>query len=251
MISYKSGNDLSDLLELCRAEDVCACRIFCLASAYGRYDDIVKLWLQSNNDGIITAAISCYGSDMTVYAANNADLSEITEFAAMTGFASMTSNIALYSNSFRGIVMKLNCNVNKNPLHRYILPDEIPLHEIWQIMKDSEGEDFAVPEYEDFLLDVSHRMRHGACICEYLEDDCKVISFAMTTALSDTSAVIGAVCTAPEFRNKGFGSICLSRLKEKLNGKAIMLMRTSDRNSDFYLRSGFCDSGEFYTYIPG
>lgn len=249
MISLVTDGKSMELASLCQAEDVCACRIACLFDSYASYRGIADFWVCCDEDGHPAAAAAKYGSDMTVFINDNSCLEEITGFIKAVGCSSVLSNIPLFDGK-EFVVMRYvpqGYHVSGKD-ERYIISFEPYLRNVWQMMKKCRSESFAVPEYEDFLLDASHRLRHGTARCCAVCEKEEIVSFAMTTALSETTAVIGAVCTAPEYRGKGLGSVCMGQLLSQLTDKAVFITREKNRNEHFYHALGFENVGKCWIH---
>ncbi len=253
MIYYTDCKDKGKIIEalnLCNGlNGVCHCRISSLMNSYGDYEGLVSLWIQCDKNNYPTAVIIKYGGDMTVSIGENADTCEIGEFIMLVGAASVLSERKLFDSSERGIIMQLakkkvvdNCN---NNLAVNFSPN---LSAVYKLLESCNGKGFESPSYEDFILDTSHKIRHSCAECCAIECDNTVISYAMTAAVTDESAVIGAVCTQPKYRGQGYGSVCVRSLIDRLGNRKILIMRASGENESFYKGLGFENCGEFYIY---
>ncbi|MBQ8132885.1 MAG: GNAT family N-acetyltransferase [Clostridia bacterium] len=251
MIYYADKNEkkhISALKALCSESSVTACRIKSLYESYGQYG-LAQFWVQYDSDGKAVSALSRYGGDMTVYLTENSDMEELKDFITVVGAASVTSEKPVYERSKSSVIMRLTDREKLKWYSTDISFDFTPsLSEIYRLLKQCEGDGFAVPEYEDFLLDTSHRLRHGTALCCAVVKNGKPLAFAMT-ALSDNTAVIGAVCTHPDYRRTGLGAECVSKLIQQLNGREILIMREQNRNEQFYNSLGFENEGKFYQEI--
>ncbi len=252
MIYYADKNEktyITDLKKLCGKSSVTACRIMSLYESYGQYE-LAQFWVQYNSNGKAVSAISKYGGDMTVCMTDNTDTDELKRFMAVIGAASVTSEKPISECRESGIVMRLTEREKLKLCSTDIRFDFTPsLPEVYRLLKQCEGDGFAVPEYEDFLLDTSHRLRHETALCCAVVKDNKPLSFAMTAALSSDTAVIGAVCTHPDYRRTGLGAECVSRLIQQLQGREILIMREKNQNEEFYQTLGFENEGKFYQEI--
>lgn len=250
MICYTSCDDkihMPMIAALCNMGGICACRIQCLIESYGRYENLLQLWVQYDGVNNPTAAAAKYGADMTVLLTDKADIAEIREFVGAVCAASVTSERQIFDGSESGIVMRLYGKSYWQYPGKGISIDFSPeLNAVHKLLEQCRGESFVCPSYEDFILDTSHKLRHGcACCCAVIHDGIP-ISYAMTAAMTDSSAIIGAVCTHPDFRKQGYGSLCVGSLIEKLDGREILLMRANGENEKFYQKLGFENSGKFY-----
>ncbi len=252
MIYYADKNEkkhISAIKALCSESSVTACRIKSLYESYGQYG-LAQFWVQYDSDGKAVSTLSRYGGDMTIYLTENSDTEELKDFITVVGAASVTSEKLIYESSKSGVIMRLTdrkklkfCNTDTE----YEFAPSLP--EVYRLLKQCKGDGFAVPEYEDFLLDTSHRLRHSTALCCAVVRNNEPLAFAMTAALSEKTAVIGAVCTHPDHRRTGLGAECVSKLIQQLNGREILIMREQNRNEQFYNSLGFENEGKFYQEI--
>ncbi len=103
-----------------------------------------------------------------------------------------------------------------------------------------------MPPFDEWYVDVSHRVRHGCCrICAVKNDD-MIVASAMTVAEWDEGAVIGAVATHPEHRRRGLAARCVTDLTAMLQkeGKTVYICPKNDGAQRLYERLGFvcCDT---------
>lgn len=233
----------------CDSENIFSCRILCLVNSYGDYNELISIWIQYDENNHSTAVIIKYGGDMTVSLGEKADIIEIREFIALVGSTSVLSEKELFYGSESGVIMKLcernSCNYQSSDLSVDFSPDLSEVHELLHICN---SESFECPSYEDFILDTSHKLRHNCAYCCSVISCEKIVSYAMTSAMTDKSAVIGAVCTRQEYRGNGYGTLCVNSLISRLLEREIFLMRAMGENESFYKNLGFKNYGKFYIY---
>ena len=229
---------INELHRLCDSQGICGCRLLCLFESYGAYGDIIDLWVQYIDGRAVSAAVK-YGSDMTLVMSDETDTDELKEFSEMSGAVSVSSDRPFFGGEAAGAVMELGkLIVRELPQGSYVDKD-IPLNEAYELMRLCSGRGFLCPSYEDFLLDTSHKQRHGNALCCGIYQGKELCSFAMTSALTENTAVIGAVCTRPSCRNQGYGGAVVYELIRMLGNRRIMLAREIDLNEDFYNELGF------------
>lgn len=144
--------------------------------------------------------------------------------------------------------------VTKKPVmqlqQRLPLP-QIPLtnpspRELYPLLQEVFGD--SMPPFDNWYVDISHKMRHGLCRTIAVIKDGKPISCAMTVALSDKTAVIGAVATAPSHRRQGLAAQCLSGLVADLRvdnpNRQILISPKNIYAQQLYADLGFteCDA---------
>ena len=240
MIYYIDNTRLSDLQTLIYEKNIYACKIACLLESYGLQYDFAEFWVQYENDMPVTAVSKFYG-DMTVYATDKTDFDELKEFLQITGFTSVLCEREIFKESYSGIIME-KISVNQD-VKAEINPD---LNEVYRLLESCKSDTFEVPEYEDFVLDMSHKIRHETALCVGVREGEKLIATAVTVAQSEMCAVIGAVATDKNYRHSGYGTKCVNALCNLLNGRKIFIMRDERENEDFYKSMGFENKGKFY-----
>ncbi|MBQ3928658.1 MAG: GNAT family N-acetyltransferase [Clostridia bacterium] len=247
MIKYVTGQEEKDFILLCGRANIYACRIGCLWDSYGQGFPDVYFWIQYT-DGLPSAAIAKWNNDVTVLLTDSSDVDELREFLSITGFGSVLSEKVIFPDMAysEGIVMeRQKAAVPTQCPYSYVFDEQSPLNKVHQLLWHCRGNGFAVPCLEDFLLDVSHKLRHHTAGCIAVMDHEKCISFAMTTALTASCAVIGAVATDNVYRKKGIGTFCVAELAAHCGSRRILLMRDPDKNEHFYQTSGFQNIGRF------
>ena len=113
------------------------------------------------------------------------------------------------------------------------------------------GEGFQPPSFEDFYVDVNHKLRHGSIRLAGVSKDDRLAAAAMTVAESGSGAVLGAVACHPDFRRQGCGSMVVRHLVSELTneGKTVFLHRAEHRNAGFYQQLGFRECGTWREYF--
>ncbi len=245
MIIYTDINDITScekLKELCSCGGVCACRSICLADSYAAYPGLLEAWFQYDGNGDVCSSAVKYGGDMTVVLSEKSDIPELRDFILAAGAYSVISEVGIFPDSSHAIIMKRKRSRTAADGRCRHYPD-VSLKDAYDLLKSCRSETFTIPQYEDFLLDASHRLRHGTAHCCALYEEEQPVSFAMTAALSETQAVIGSVCTAGEYRRRGCGSACINALCTLLGDRELFIVRAEGENKDFYRSLGFEQSG--------
>lgn len=250
MIYYADSSiHKENLHNLCISENVCAARILCLNNSYGNYENIVRFWVQYDKSQKASAAISDYCGNITVYCKENADIKEIREFINIIGYVSVMSEIELFPENNESDILAVMCYkgvYQPKKISGCHINFNANLNECYEVLSNAADESFIVPKYEDFIIDISHRLRHGTAICSTVYFNDKAAAFAMTTAYTKTTAVIGAAAVILGYRRRGLGSICVNGLIEKLDGRKIFIVRDVGRNENFYRSMNFENCGFIY-----
>ena len=260
MIYYVDHERINELKDFVRQRNIYSCRIACLLESYGTNHDFARFWLQYNDKGKVVSAVASYYGDSSVQLSEQSDVQELAELVEMMGCASvLCSRPLLAGESECGIVMSLCEDEKKDavPSGEMQIVHEPDISMVYGLLKSCSGDGFEVPAYEDFLLDLSHKIRHGTALCTGLMYKDRLISSAMTVAQSEECAVIGAVAAEAEYRGRGWGSVCVRELCTRLTERyrsmghphtknRIFIMRSKDRNESFYKKLGFINAEEFY-----
>ena len=253
MIRYVDEEYKDELARLVSGDDIFACRIACLLDSYGTGYPFLCFYVQTDDDGRAVSAVSEYYSDMTVMLTEHSDTAELSEFLPMRGFSSVLAERPLLTQlpCEEGVIMRLADRerlFSLSPCGAADIETQPDLRELWRLLKSCEDESFRVPAYEEFLPDISHKLRHGTALCAAAVLDGRPVGAAMTVAQSSRCAVIGAVCVKKEYRRRGLGSLCIRELCSRLGGREIYIMRDRNKNEDFYRSLGFENAGGFYPY---
>lgn len=228
-----------------------AIEIEALIKTYGFNTSFVMFWIQEL-DGKITAAVSKVDSHVTVAAEKNFDAQELNEFLNVIGFSSLLGEKWVLDDlgfkiSEKGIIMKYSPLASSDGNIELLTFDrEPPYRKIYNLLKEPDAFDESISSYEDWLCDLSARVRNNCARVLFREKEDKCISCGMFTFESDSGAVIGAVATHKDFRSMGYASdivkeLCIAAQKEK---KDVFLMCREDKVS-FYKKLEFKITGEF------
>lgn len=221
-----------------------------LIKTYGFNTSFAMFWIQEL-DGKITAAVSKVDSHVIVAAEDGFDLQELKEFLNVIGFSSLLGEKWVLDDlgfkiSEKGIIMKYSSlamtDENNEPM---AFACEPPYRKIYNLLKEPDAFGESIPAYEDWLCDLSARVRNNCARVLFREKEDRCISCGMFTFESDSGAVIGAVATHKDYRSMGYASdivkeLCTAAQKEK---KDVFLMCREDKVS-FYKKLEFEITGE-------
>ena len=143
--------------------------------------------------------------------------------------------------------MKITHPIDIEVEDRIIEPD---IRSAYDLIVKCADENFTPPEFEDFYVDVNHKLRHNAIRLYGICDGETLAAIAMTVAESGDGAVLGAVACHPDYRRSGYGSKIVSSLTNTLiaEGKAVYLHRAQNANAAFYQKLGFDNCGSWREY---
>ena len=130
-------------------------------------------------------------------------------------------------------IMRLETPLSKPDI---LLTEPSP-RQMYPLLSTAFGED--MPAFDGWYVDVSHRIRHGICQTAGVERDGKLVSTAMTVALSEKAIIIGSVATAATHRKQGLASQCLKKLAAQNSEKVVMISPKNDSAEKLYTSLGF------------
>ena len=213
---------LIDKLPRINAESVAAAKIESTFCAYGNYPKIALFWQQENESGEITALFSLLDGNLTLF--SNGVNEELRLFikalSPVTVFAEAETAERLGLKGEKVNVVRFLCGGNYEP------QKNADLKRIFALFK----KEFKL-NGDEFIADLSHRLRHGAAFCVLKEKGAAVIQTAGEKAL------ITGICVENEGRRSGFGSEILRDIKNSFSGTAYAFC--SDSVLPFYLKNSF------------
>lgn len=230
-------------------------RIYSHFLCYGYEYNFVDFWVQLIDDCIV-CAVCRLDSDFVVCACENTDFSELSMFLNFQDKLSVTFDFCYKDQIFVdhclqsvGDVLKIE-NI-KGDIKDYLMitPELKEYHELLLTCKSS---DFSVPEYLQFLSDVSRRQMREMCTIYGIKTNNTLVSCAMTVSYTDTSVILGAVATHPNHRKHGYAGTVVKNLANKfVLEKDVYIYTTIEKNTRFYESLGFYVTGKWIKLLMG
>ncbi len=206
-------------------------RILSQYKAFGNTKISPDFWIQET-DGVITAVLSMYGSEMTLYC-KGGNLEELWEFVKVikpkTVFTEKENLIDNCGTTIKQVFLK------KAPLNKAFSTPEVSLREIYDKLLLGDDGDVSLPCFEDFCLDISHRLRHGGAVA-IAKDYGAALSF-----IYNGGGIISGISVDKSYRKNGFGSKLLGAICKKTGGDIFAC--TDEKNKEFYIKNGFSHIG--------
>jgi len=209
--------------------------------AYGLNFDFLDAWTQEIDEKVTAFIIKFYGA-VTVSSSADADIDEVEEFLGVIGFDSLTCDYK-EGNAF---VMKLekgrdfkgsivtNCNFIENSNYK----------EFYGILTRCH-KDFLPNVYEDWFVDINHRVRHGYAETHLFSRDGELTSCVAVLSVLDDAIFITGVSTLPEYRGQHFAHTLIGHICEKHSDKTVYLFCAEDK-VPFYEKAGFKNTSKIY-----
>lgn len=251
MITLSDINDtvIADYL----AEQSCSLystRIKALLKAYGSYNGLIDVWYQKEDS--VTAYIVRYGGEFVADVLPGADVEEIVNLCKLVGGTALLCRPVYGKDTgILGAVMCANASLLCSESFcgaDYSFTFDVNLSDYYSLLSQCNGDDFKAILYEDFVADISHRIRKNTArlLGCYFEN--KLVSCAAATAVYKSGAVVAGVATLQNYRRKGLATAVVTRLCESLFDSGvenIYLQRDKNKNYRLYSNIGFNDVGTF------
>lgn len=254
IVSSNEANDFISSVSKISDNDPFACRIISLYNSYSPQLAFVDYWMIADeNSGVCIGAIARSGTDFILFLTDDCDLEEVSSFMRVAGASS-----AICSGKYR-LDMYGSKSVSGSVLERNTLFDiiddtvnivEPEIKEAYELIVKCADENFKPPLFEDFYVDVNHKLRHNTMRLYGIKERDTLVAVAMTVAESDNGAVLGAVSCDPEYRKRGYGSNIVKYISNRLidENKTVFLHRAKNANVSFYNNLGFAETGTWREY---
>lgn len=254
IVSANETNDFVSSVLRISDNDPFACRIISLYNSYNPELAFVDYWMIAEKEsGICTGAIARSGTNFILFITDKCDLEEISSFMRVAGASSAICDgrykLEIFgSKSIDGSVLmrKAPFEILDKTLDIFV-PD---IKAAYNLILKCADENFKPPTFEDFYVDVNHKLRHNAMRIYGIKENGILVAVAMTVAESDNGAVLGAVSCDPEYRKHGYGSSIVKYISNRLieENKAVFLHRAKNANVSFYNNLGFTETGKWREY---
>lgn len=247
-----------DLYNLCENSPYGA-RIISYHTAYhGKKYDFLDFWLQRDDSNKAVCAFCKYYSTLII-CGNTCNVKEIEEFIGMIFPSNIICDSKLKLNCdyikltgetmLCSAIIDCECITNIEYMITKIGSNMYSLKNVYNIIFSENGENAMIPDFENYFLDISHRIRHGvAKVYALTNSGGQIVSTATVLAVSNKTAVIGCVATDFENRNKGYATALVKYVTEKelLNNRTVYLHR--EKHIALYEKIGFNTVGYWTEY---
>ncbi|MBQ1507215.1 MAG: GNAT family N-acetyltransferase [Ruminococcus sp.] len=254
IVSANEFNGFSSVLAEAADNNPFACRIISLYNSYRPGLAFVDYWMITDDSGECLGAIARNGSNFILFITDKCDLDEVSSFMRVAGATGAICGgkyrLLLYgSRTVSGSVLMRNkpFELSGNDEIKLIQPD---IRSAYELIVRCADANFVPPAFEDFYVDVNHKLRHKTMRLCGIEADNRLAAVAMTVAESGGGAVLGAVACDPDYRRKGYGSAIVKYITNMLvaENKCVYLHRAKNANVSFYNNLGFKESGKWREY---
>ena len=247
----KLAADFSDDLKQICSLDVFGTRILGYFQTYSDKFDFCTVWIQHDDSGKPSAAVSRVNGDITVCAGENADYDELSAFVSMSDYASLQCQ--------KSVMNKLGLIPDTNGYVLRFNPGEYSDRDISQAANFKEIYDIikgaglmGVGDYLPWLSDVTYRVNHGTALTAVITEDGGTVSCAMALFITDEAALLGAVATKNDYRGRGYAGSLVKYLGNKMTkqNKKTYLLCKQGSIFDFYKSIGFEKEDEWSAITP-
>lgn len=241
MIQWIDTPELKEeALSFC-AEKLCGTRISSFLEAYGTDYQFARFWAQKN-DGNIAAVLSCVDGIATLEADVKADFEELSIFLSFSEMKTLFSEEAVAKRLPLKTVSRVNSMVYRDNIFSYDTSDikcNPDLKDVYGCLSSSYGKD-DLPPFEEWLPDVSYRIRHKTASVFAIKKNNTCVSVAMAVAESPSAVILGGIATKPQFRNRGYAKSLVSHCTKCYTEENKKLFLCCDESKiDFYKKLGF------------
>lgn len=257
IVSALEAVDFVGTLSSVANNDPFACRIISLYNSYNAELAFVDYWLVNDDKtDECFGAVARSGTNFILYLVDERPVDEVSAFIRVAGATSVLCDdrfeLDLYDGvSISGYVLERKQVIDtKDENIVFIEPD---IKSVYNLLIKCTDDNFNPPEFEDFYVDVNHKLRHGAIRIAAISAGDNLAAVAMTVAESSKASVLGAVACDPIYRKHGYGSAVVAYLTNMLigEGKTVYLHRAANANAKFYANLGFREIGKWKEYHFG
>ncbi len=245
MFKIATQENLEAILKFCDG-DLLGTRIGCYCLAYGFGRDFLNIWI----DDDMTTVIAKFYDSITLKSVSS-DVAEISEFISMIGYSSLDVDADTFRRLeleygdikrayiFKGITAE--CTAEEISEENYKTLYGLVCENISGSFENSKE------AYLSFLSDFTFRKRRGLARSKGILSEGKLVSCVITSAETDSCALLSAVASDKIVRGKGYGKkTVLSAVSELKNeNKKVFVIALNESAQSFYEHIGF----EYYTDI--
>ena len=220
-------------------------KISCQLKAYGLSRNFLSFWCCTDEEEKILAVISRFEDSVSLLMSDKSVADDIRAFLDMISFGSLccsrdTAEILGYRNT-----ITKRAYIYKGLYTDDIIPglwDE-SYKECYSLISRAIPDSFSDTDeaYLNFLSDFTYRSRRGLARMKGCTENERVLSCAMTSAETDSAAIISGVACDIKVRKKGLGRRTVLSLAEELHreGKEVYVIALNEDAEGFYERIGF------------
>ncbi len=244
MLKLLNANELAEIQNFCR-NSIIGTRICSYALAYGFDKSFLMFWGDKDEYGFITI-VAKFDSTMSILTTNKTDFDELAEFIDIIGTDEIITDdvTAEYLRFFdygtkQGFIF--NSDINTPIITDD--PSEDDFREIYNLICTAIPHSFTKTKeaYLSFLSDFVFRANRGYAKAKCIKNNGKVVACALTSAQSDSSALLSGIACGEEYRKYGYGRQVVMSLTYDLTreNKKVYVIALNESAEGFYKHIGF------------
>lgn len=217
--------------------------------SYGTEYRFVQSWEQRDEDGHLLSFLSSFYGDLVVYSKDSlpdSALEELKEFLNVISWNTLTAVPELTGQPRTGCLMKYEKGADCTAIPT-TAPVAIVQNQDFKALYDLlavNNPGYFPADYPDWLVDFSHRVRHGTASSILLKQGDKYVSTAAALVITEPAVFLGAISTNPDCRGKHFAHTCIQYYAETYADRTVYLMCMPEKQA-FYEKAGMKKTGEF------
>lgn len=223
--------------------------------SYGTQFSFALSFEQRREDGTLISFLSKYYGTLTVYVSALAEESEKEEmraFLPVLGYAFLVTTPDISKCDPTGPIMMFpkgrDCRATATTdAVEYISND--CLKDFYRLLNQN-NPGYIPEQYNDWLVDFSHRIRHGTARSILLKAGPEFCSTAAALVITKQTAFLGAVSTNENCRGKHYAYSCLRFLAEQYGSRRLYLLCMPEKQA-FYEKAGMVKCGEYSQIVGG
>lgn len=236
MIRLLSDSECN-VLDLLDSADPFAIRIKSLYGAYGADCGFIFFYILEQEAK--TKAVLCrMGSKVTASAIDEFDTDELYEFCRFFGCELETAK--KQDNIYRDI------NRNEHGIiicfdgtRKSEIGNEISIREAYDLLTDADSPAIDMPPFDDFYVDMSHRIRHGRGKIYGKRNGNTALAAAVISDITDEASVLSGITVKKEYRGHGLGqSLMLYTLSQENAANRKVYLLCKEDTLGFYEKCG-------------
>ncbi len=246
MLKIKSAKnkDIPALSSFCK-NSVLGTKIMCQINAYGLERDFLSVWCCTNEDETILAVICKFEDSMTLVSRAEDNSDDIRIFLDMIGFGSLCCSYET--------AVKLNYT-DFTTKKAYIYKGKYDGEVFGELTEDCYKDCYSficknIPDsfadtkeaYLSFLSDFTYRKRRGLARIKGFAEKGVTYSCALTSAETNSSAIISGVACDASYRKSGLGKKTVLSVAEELKSenRNVYVIALNESAEGFYEHIGF------------
>lgn len=219
-----------------------AIRIKALYNAYAE-TNLCDFYIDTKTNCVMAKC----GNVLIVDGESLTDENELKSFCSVAGVNTILCSGDFKLNSIpekEGYILKYAGSMVDFPEKDAVINDN--LRDIYSLLSANMKNTFTGIKFEDYYVDLSHKLRHGCAASLIIYENNVPCSCAVAPFICDEGAVISAVCTDMNLRERGYGTAAICSLINHLNANGItdIYLQIEDKSLlDFYYPLGFSAVG--------